>query len=72
MVLFLGILEELVYGKQSCHVLIRTIADCYVGNCKKGLVNGKGKASGVDNFVGTFRKGLPIEKVFTLCLPEKF
>ena len=35
------------------------IAGKYMGKCKNGLANGKGKAVGQDTYIGQFSKGLP-------------
>lgn len=43
----------------SCKVLVPGLQSSYTGSCKKGLADGKGKATGTDNYEGSFRKGLP-------------
>ncbi len=47
------------FGQTDCEVLKPEISLIYKGECKKGLAHGKGEASGRDNYVGEFRKGLP-------------
>lgn len=47
------------FGQTDCKVLVPRIADSYEGKCKKGLAQGKGKASGIDTYIGSFRNGLP-------------
>ena len=46
------------YG-QDCQVKLEAISGTYEGDCKKGLAQGSGKASGTDTYEGTFKKGLP-------------
>lgn len=43
----------------SCKVLIPEISDSYKGECKKGLANGVGEATGKDFYSGEFKNGLP-------------
>lgn len=43
----------------DCKVLLESIAKTYEGDCKKGLANGTGKATGIDTYEGEFKKGLP-------------
>ncbi len=47
------------FAQSDCKVLKPEIAEEYSGKCKKGYAHGKGEASGVDSYEGTFRKGLP-------------
>lgn len=47
------------YGQNNCIVLLPGISGSYTGSCKKGLADGKGEASGVDRYVGDFKKGYP-------------
>jgi len=47
------------HTQESCKVLVPELSGTYVGKCKKGLANGKGKAVGTDTYEGNFRKGLP-------------
>lgn len=44
---------------QDCKVKSKAIAGQYEGNCKKGLADGQGKATGKDTYEGEFKKGLP-------------
>ncbi len=44
---------------QDCKVKLETISVSYEGDCKKGFAHGNGKASGIDTYEGTFKKGLP-------------
>jgi hypothetical protein len=44
---------------QNCKVLKEELKGTYTGDCKKGKANGKGKASGTDNYEGDFSDGLP-------------
>jgi len=44
---------------QSCQVLQPNIIGTYAGECKKGLADGNGEATGVDFYKGEFRKGYP-------------
>ena len=43
----------------GCKVLMESISGTYIGDCKKGLADGHGKAQGTDSYEGQFRKGLP-------------
>lgn len=52
-------LVAFTYAQDKCKVLVPELSGTYVGKCKKGLANGKGKAVGTDNYEGNFRKGLP-------------
>ncbi len=44
---------------QDCKVLLETINNTYVGECKKGKAEGEGLAKGIDTYQGQFKKGLP-------------
>jgi len=46
-------------AQEDCMVLKPEIAGKYMGKCKNGLANGKGKAVGQDTYIGQFSKGLP-------------
>lgn len=48
-----------LHAQQECRVLLPGIAGKYTGECKKGLAEGTGTASGTDSYTGSFRKGLP-------------
>jgi MORN repeat len=44
----------------DCKVLLNGLNDIYTGDCKKGLANGQGTATGeLGKYVGEFKKGLP-------------
>jgi hypothetical protein len=45
--------------RTGCEVLKEGISDSYIGNCRRGLAHGFGKASGDDRYEGQFRRGLP-------------
>ena len=53
------ILPATITAQKQCLVLKPQIASKYEGECKNGLAQGQGKASGVDTYEGQFRKGLP-------------
>jgi len=46
-------------AQENCMVLKPEIAGKYMGKCKDGLANGKGKSVGKDTYVGQFSKGWP-------------
>ena len=46
-------------SSDSCKVLMKELSDVYTGKCKDGLAHGKGKAEGVDSYVGMFANGVP-------------
>lgn len=46
-------------GTANCKVYIPEISGSYEGECKKGLADGIGKATGVDWYEGEFKKGYP-------------
>ena len=46
-------------GNKTCEVLAKELAGTYVGECKKGLAEGKGEAVGNQRYVGNFKNGLP-------------
>jgi len=48
-----------LHAQQECRVLLPGISGSYNGDCKKGLAEGEGTASGTDKYTGSFRKGLP-------------
>lgn len=48
-----------IYSQEPCKVLKQSIAESYVGKCKKGLAHGKGVAKGIDKYEGSFKNGLP-------------
>lgn len=43
----------------KCKVLVPEISTSYEGGCKRGLAEGKGRATGVDQYEGEFKKGYP-------------
>jgi hypothetical protein len=43
----------------SCKVLLKEISGTYKGDCINGLADGKGTATGEDQYVGSFKNGLP-------------
>ena len=45
--------------KGDCEVRLESLKGKYEGDCKKGLADGMGKATGIDTYEGEFRKGLP-------------
>lgn len=46
-------------SQTSCRVLLPAISQSYSGDCKRGLANGTGQATGEDFYKGEFVKGLP-------------
>jgi hypothetical protein len=48
-----------VHAQDDCKVLMEAISEEYEGDCKKGLAEGQGTATGTDTYVGEFKKGLP-------------
>jgi hypothetical protein len=46
-------------SSNACKVTHKDLAVKYTGDCKNGLANGKGEASGLDHYTGMFRNGLP-------------
>jgi hypothetical protein len=49
----------IIKAQSGCSVLLKTISGNYAGECKKGLADGYGKATGEDFYDGEFEKGLP-------------
>lgn len=47
------------WSQDKCKVLKPGIDSIYAGDCKQGLANGQGVASGIDWYNGEFKKGLP-------------
>lgn len=45
--------------QSDCEVSLEAVKGEYIGECKKGLANGKGIAKGKDTYDGEFKKGLP-------------
>ena len=59
-ILFALVLSATLSAQDSgCKVLMESISGTYIGDCKKGLADGHGKAQGTDSYEGQFRKGLP-------------
>ena len=48
-----------VEDPNKCKVLKSELVGEYEGECKKGIANGFGKATGKDRYEGEFKKGLP-------------
>ena len=44
---------------ETCKVLLDKISGTYNGECLNGLANGKGKSTGEDIYIGSFKNGLP-------------
>jgi hypothetical protein len=58
--LFLSfILSDAIMAQTSCGVLLPAISQSYSGDCKRGLADGTGQATGDDFYKGEFSKGLP-------------
>jgi hypothetical protein len=47
------------WSQNNCKVLKPGIDSTYSGDCKQGLADGRGEASGIDHYTGEFKKGLP-------------
>ncbi len=43
----------------TCKVVAKELEGTYVGECKKGLAQGKGEALGTHRYIGNFKYGLP-------------
>ncbi|MRR22815.1 hypothetical protein EG830_07530 [bacterium] len=50
---------SVTWSQNNCKVLKQGIDSIYAGECKQGLANGQGVASGIDWYNGEFKKGLP-------------
>jgi len=48
-----------LFAQPDCRVLLPAISQNYTGDCKKGLADGTGQATGGDFYTGEFVKGLP-------------
>jgi len=64
LILFAGIAiitayTSAIFAQDNCKVLMPGIGDTYTGSCKKGFADGQGEASGIDQYKGQFKKGLP-------------
>lgn len=55
--LFLSV--TIIRAQDKCAVAVPNLTGSYSGECKKGLANGKGTATGVDRYTGEFRRGYP-------------
>ena len=55
----LWFLALLSFGQTDCKVLKAEISLIYKGDCKNGLADGDGEASGRDHYIGEFKKGFP-------------
>ncbi len=55
----LWFLALLSFGQTDCKVLKAEISLIYKGDCKNGLADGDGEASGRDHYIGEFKRGLP-------------
>lgn len=58
-ILLITFLANILTAQTDCKVLLPAIAGNYAGNCKKGLADGIGQATGEDFYKGEFVKGLP-------------
>ena len=48
-----------LFSQNECKVMVPDLVGHYEGRCKKGLAQGKGKATGIDAYEGTFNDGYP-------------
>ena len=48
-----------IYCQTDCVVLKPEISLNYQGECKNGFAHGKGEGTGIDHYLGEFKKGLP-------------
>ncbi len=46
-------------SSQPCKVGDGNLVGKYIGECKNGYANGKGEATGIHHYIGTFKYGLP-------------
>ncbi len=46
-------------AQSECTVAVENLKGTYTGDCKNGLADGKGKATGKDMYEGNFKKGYP-------------
>lgn len=58
-ILIYTLLISTIITAQTNPVLLPELQSSYEGKIKKGLANGKGKATGIDVYEGYFKKGLP-------------
>jgi hypothetical protein len=59
MIMIFGLVLPVLYAQAPCKVLKPQISGIYAGECKNGLAEGKGEATGEDFYKGDFVKGLP-------------
>jgi len=59
LLLILFLFGNIIYAQDKCTVSLPNLSGSYTGECKKGLANGKGTATGIDSYTGEFRKGYP-------------
>ncbi len=59
LLLMISVIHFSYSQSETCKVLKPEIAASYSGECKKGLANGKGIATGKDKYEGKFKDGLP-------------
>ncbi len=59
LVIIFFFLFKVAISQENCKVLKPELAGVYKGNCKQGLANGMGSATGTDSYTGQFVKGLP-------------
>lgn len=51
--------SDIMAQNPDCKVMLSDIQEQYTGDCKKGLANGKGTATGINRYIGQFKDGLP-------------
>jgi len=52
--------STIAQNKKECEVIMQGLNDTYEGECKKGIANGEGTASGeLGHYKGSFKKGFP-------------
>ncbi len=51
--------QTIAQKSSECKVLMKSISGQYEGDCRKGMADGMGKATGTDSYEGEFNKGLP-------------
>lgn len=59
LILFIFVISSVAASGQNCKVLVDSLIGSYSGECKKGLANGNGSATGRDNYTGHFKNGFP-------------
>jgi hypothetical protein len=58
-ILISGFCMQQGIAQDDCEVKLEAIAGKYEGECRKGLADGEGTATGTDSYTGEFKKGLP-------------